>query len=308
METSEKRMVKILNFGSLNLDYTYDVPHFVTAGETLSSVQMRASAGGKGLNQSIAASRSGAEIYHAGAVGQTDGGMLLEVLRGAGVDTRWIARVPEATGHAIIQRDPAGQNCILLFSGANQTITPEQARGVLGQFAPGDWLMLQNEISAVEQLMELAHSMWIRIAFNPSPMTEAVRTYPLHLADLLIFNEIEAAGICGVEACAGEQLLSLLGQRFPQSQVVLTLGGAGAWYHCGETTVFQPAFSVPVTDTTGAGDTFTGYLLGGLIQKLSPAEAMRQAAAAAALAVTRRGAAGSIPEREEVQRFLQQHS
>lgn len=153
--------------------------------------------------------------------------MLLEVLRGAGVDTRWIARVPEATGHAIIQRDPAGQNCILLFSGANQTITPEQARGVLGQFAPGDWLMLQNEISAVEQLMELAHSMGIRIAFNPSPMTEAVRTYPLHLADLLIFNEIEAAGICGVEACAGEQLLSLLGQRFPQSQVVLTLGGAG---------------------------------------------------------------------------------
>ena len=168
--------------------------------------------------------------------------------------------------------------------------------------------MLQNEISAVEQLMELAHSMGIRIAFNPSPMTEAVRTYPLHLADLLIFNEIEAAGICGVEACAGEQLLSLLGQRFPQSQVVLTLGGAGAWYLRGETTVFQPAFSVPVTDTTGAGDTFTGYLLGGLIQKLSPAEAMRQAAAAAALAVTRRGAAGSIPEREEVQRFLQQHS
>lgn len=301
-------MVKILNFGSLNIDYTYDVDRFVQAGETLSSTQMQVSVGGKGLNQSIAASLSGADTYHAGAVGQSeDSHLLLEALENAGVDTRWISSAPCPTGHAIIQRDPGGQNCILLYGGANQRVTSAQARQVLTQFSSGDWIILQNEISAVGTLMELAHQKGLRIAFNPSPMDEKILTYPLHLVDLLILNEIEAATLCKVSSTDGQHLLRLLADRFPTSQVVLTLGGQGAWYRSSREAIFQPAFSVPVKDTTAAGDTFTGYLLGGLIQQLSPAEAMRHAAAAAALAVTKKGAAPSIPDRTQVLEFLSQH-
>ena len=288
-------MVKILNFGSLNIDYTYDVDRFVQAGETLSSTQMQVSVGGKGLNQSIAASLSGADTYHAGAVGQSeDSHLLLEALENAGVDTRWISSAPCPTGHAIMQRDPGGQNCILLYGGANQRVTSAH------------WIILQNEISAVGTLMELAHQKGLRIAFNPSPMDEKILTYPLHLVDLLILNEIEAATLCKVSSTDGQHLLRLLADRFPTSQVVLTLGSQGAWYRSSREAIFQPAFSVPVKDTTAAGDTFTGYLLGGLIQQLSPAEAMRQAAAAAALAVTKKGAAPSIPDRTQVLEFLSQ--
>ena len=297
--------MKILNFGSLNIDYTYDVDHFVRGGETLSSASLHTYGGGKGLNQSIAAGRSGAQVWHAGAVGG-EGGFLLKLLEDAGVHTGYVARTEEKTGHAVIQRDRSGQNCILLYGGANQTVTPAQAETVLSRFSAGDWLMLQNEISSVGAIMEAAHRIGMRIALNPSPMDEKITAYPLQTVDLLILNEVEAAELCGQEQAEGPALLRVLGEKFPECAVVLTLGASGAWYRCAGEVLFQESFSVPVTDTTGAGDTFTGFLLGALVRGESPARAMREAAAAASIAVTRPGAAASIPTAGEVREFLKE--
>ena len=139
--------MKVLCFGSLNIDYVYHVPHFAGGGETLAAASLSRFSGGKGLNQSIALARAGLEVRHAGAVGR-DGLFLLEELREAGVRTESVEVLEDArTGHAIIQRTPSGENCILLYGGANRRITREQIDRVLSDFGPGDALALQNETS-----------------------------------------------------------------------------------------------------------------------------------------------------------------
>ncbi len=298
--------MKILNFGSLNIDYTYDVEHFVQGGETISSLRLQSFAGGKGLNQSVAAGRSGASVWHAGAVGASDGEFLVDLLKSSGVHTEYIARVPGPSGHAIIQRDPEGQNCIVLYGGANQTIRAEQAEEVMKNFTSGDWLILQNEISAVGEIMERAHARGLKIALNPSPMNDKIRSYPLTYVDLLILNEVEAAAICPQAKDDSEQLLQSLRKDFPSCSIVLTLGKQGAWYSSKEKQFFQKAFSVDTVDTTGAGDTFTGFLIGALARGVTEEQAMQEAAAASAIAVSREGAAVSIPTYLEVKHFLQQ--
>lgn len=299
--------MKILNFGSLNIDYTYDVDHFVQSGETISSLMMQTFTGGKGLNQSVAASRSGAEVWHAGAIGKNDGGFLLDLMQNAGVHTEYISRVEGPTGHAVIQREPSGQNCILLYGGANQMVTEEQVRNVVEHFAPGDWLILQNETSCVGEIMTQAHRKGLRIVWNPSPMNEKIAEYPIEYVDLLILNEMEATGICPDSVGNPKMQLDALQKKFPECTLVLTLGKKGAWYLDREKRFFQPSFQVPTVDTTGAGDTFTGFLLGALVRGDSPESAMREATAAAAIAVSRPGAAPSIPLRSDVLKFLQEN-
>ena len=105
--------MKVLNFGSLNLDYVYQVDHMVQAGETLSSIDRKVFCGGKGLNQSIALARAGAQVYHAGLIGP-EGEILVDILKEANVNVELVGQIEEATGHAMIQVDPSGQNCISL--------------------------------------------------------------------------------------------------------------------------------------------------------------------------------------------------
>ncbi|MDD6074780.1 MAG: ribokinase [Clostridium sp.] len=296
--------MKILNFGSLNIDYTYSVEHFVRAGETLSSASLAVFSGGKGLNQSIALRKAGAEVWHAGAVGKEDGEFLIEQLSEAGVHTELIAHTEGKTGHAIIQKDPAGQNCILLYGGANQEISKEMVDRVMDRFGEGDFLILQNEISEIGYIMEQAHARGMRIVLNPSPMNEKILTYPLDYVDYFLLNEIEASDLCGMESTKNaDVLMAALTQRFPEAKIVLTLGGDGSIYRDGETQIHQGIYRVPVVDTTAAGDTFTGYFIGGLQRGESAEEALDHAARAAAIAVSRPGAAPSIPSREEVELF-----
>ena len=166
--------MKVLCFGSLNIDFTYRVRHFVKKGETLAADSLRIYSGGKGMNQSIALARAGASVWHAGAVGE-DGLFLIKELKAAGVRTELIEiREEERTGNAIIQNDAAGDNCILLYGGANRTITREQADRALSGFGPGDFLVLQNEVNGLPYIMERAKEKGMQIAFNPSPMDEAV--------------------------------------------------------------------------------------------------------------------------------------
>ena len=294
--------MKILNYRSLNIDYTYSVDHLVRGGETQSSKELCVFSGGKGLNQSIALSKSGAPVWHAGAVGQGDGEFLIRQLEEAGVHTEYIARVEGKTGHAIIQKAKDGGNCILLFGGANQQITEEMVDQVLEHFEAGDYLVLQNEVSQIRYMMEQAHKKGMKIVLNPSPMDEKIASYPLEYVDYFLLNEIEAGDICG-ESAEGEVLLGKLAERFPGAKIVLTLGGDGSLYREGDTTLKQGIFKVPVADTTAAGDTFTGFFIGGLVLGQEPKEALLRAAKAAAIAVSRPGAAPSIPSKEEVEQF-----
>ena len=306
-------VMKILNFGSLNIDYVYRLDHIVKKGETISSESLNVYSGGKGLNQSVALGKAGAEVYHAGAIGE-DGKFLIEVLRAAGVNTDHIKVLTEVrTGNAIIQNDKEGDNCIILYGGANQAITEEYVDSVLSDFGKGDYIILQNEINNMDYIVKKAHDAGMKTVLNPSPMNEKILKLPLEYIDYFILNEIEAAQILGLsesEAAEpdGEKLIKMLGEKYPGACIVLTLGAAGSVYTDGSVVIKQPIFKVKTVDTTAAGDTFTGYFFSEITKngndRESVKEAMKKAAAASAIAVSRPGAAPSIPEPDEVREFL----
>lgn len=289
--------MKILNFGSLNIDNVYSVDHFVRPGETLSSDSLSVFCGGKGLNQSLALARAGAEVYHAGMAGR-DGAMLLDVMKKSGVDTQYVKITDGATGHAIIQVNRSGQNCILLYGGANQQVTVEFAEEVLSHFDKGDWLLLQNEISSVGSIMKAAKRKGMTVVLNPSPMNDKILKMPLELVDYFILNEVEAAGLCGCEQT--EKMADELRNKFPEAKIVLTLGSKGSVYQDADIRAAHGIYNVPVVDTTAAGDTFTGYFIEQVSVGGSPEKALELASKASSLAVSRQGAEPSIPLMDEV--------
>lgn len=297
--------MKVLCFGSLNIDYVYDVDHFVAKGETLASRGLHVFTGGKGLNQSIALAKAGVETYHAGAIGP-DGKFLLKAMEDAGVHTEHVAVLSDAqTGNAIIQRDKGGDNCILLYGGTNQMIAKEQVDEVLSNFSAGDYLVLQNEINELPYIVTKAHEKGMVIALNPSPMNEKILELPLEFVNIFMLNEVEAGQILGTTE-KSPALAGALSEKFPGATVLLTLGGDGSVCVRGGETTQQSAFKVTVADTTAAGDTFTGFFIGGLLEGKSVQDSMRQASAAAAIACSRPGAAPSIPTPDEVAAFLAQ--
>lgn len=292
--------MKILCFGSLNIDYVYKVDHFVQKGETLSSDSLQVFSGGKGLNQSIALARSGVETYHAGAIGE-DGKFLLTQLQEAGVNTDYVNVLKTVrTGNAIIQNNKDGDNCILLYGGANQAITTEQVDAVLEHFQGGDFVVLQNEINEVAYIMEQAHNRKMKIVLNPSPMDEKIKKIPLEYVDYFLLNEIEAGQILETDGLDGEAMAKALYEKFPNSVIVLTMGEKGSIYLDRNETVLQPVYKVQSVDTTAAGDTFTGFFIGGILKGLTVKETMDMASKAAGIAATRMGAAPSIPDIQEV--------
>ena len=293
--------MKVLCFGSLNIDYTYSVPHFVQKGETLSCTELRMFGGGKGLNQSVALARAGLNVSLAGAVGE-DGRFLLSELSRTGVDTRHVDVLPGVrTGHAIIQNSAEGDNCILVFGGANHCTGREQIDRVLSCFGAGDVLTLQNEIRDLDYLIRAASARGMTIALTPAPMNASVPHLPLELIDYFFLNEVEAGALLGY-AAEEEPLAAAraLRERFGMKNVVLTLGAAGSVFS-GEAGDFtQAALPAEPVDTTGAGDTFAGFFLAGALQGLDIQRALHVASAAAAIAITRSGASASIPDRDEV--------
>ncbi|MBQ3095237.1 MAG: ribokinase [Clostridia bacterium] len=291
--------MRILNFGSLNIDYVYSVPHILRPGETLAATKMERFAGGKGSNQTVALARAGAAVWHAGCIG-ADGGFLREMHCEAGVHTEFLRTVAGPTGSTVIQVEESGENCIIYYPGANHRITPKQIAETLADFAKGDILLLQNEINAPGEIIRAAKERGMKIFFNPSPITEAVKEYPLELVDCFLVNEIEAAELAG----ADRDPAVALAEKYPDAEIVMTLGKRGALWQRGETRIAAEGFSVRAVDTTGAGDTFTGYYLKALCDGLPTAAALRRACAAAAIAVGRMGAAAAIPAATEVDAFF----
>ena len=287
--------MRILNFGALNIDYVYNVDDFVKGGQTISARELTRSIGGKGLNQSIALSRACATVYHAGCIGE-DGCFLKEYLDENGADTQFVKTVDAPTGHALIQVDSKGENCIIIFGGANKAITKEHVDAVLAQFDRGDAILLQNEINDVCYIVEKAHEKGMFVVLNPSPVTNL--DVPLEFVDLFLLNELEAAEIFGKETV--EEQLQAMRATCPDAAFVLTLGENGAIYMDKGQTVRVDAVKTKAVDTTAAGDTFTGYFLASYFAGEGVEKALTTAAKAASITVSRMGASPSIPYKEEI--------
>lgn len=303
--------MKILVYGSLNIDYVYSVDHFVRAGETISSDGRNIFCGGKGLNQAIAFSKYGLDTFMAGSVGESDSDMLLETLEKAKVNTDFVTKKDMPSGHTVIQNTPDGENSIILFGGANQSITKEDVERTLDNFGEGDYIILQNEINLGGFIIEKAREKKMTVVLNPSPMDEKILSLPLDKVDVFVLNEIEACAILGTkvneDVSDGKALISKLSDKFPNSKILLTLGEGGSLYTDGEKVYSHGIYKVKALDTTGAGDTFTGYFIGEIIAGKSPFEALNTASAASAIAVSRKGASVSVPYYREVTEFLKNY-
>lgn len=295
--------MKILNFGSLNMDYVYEVEHIVIPGETQKSFHMNTFVGGKGLNQSVALRKAGAELYHAGMVGE-DGKQLIDMCKKNGINTSFIRMVEGKSGHTIIQIDKNAQNSILLYGGSNDKISEEFINEVLAHFTENDYLILQNEIEKLDMIIHMAFEKKMHIILNPSPYNEKIERCDFSKVSMFIMNEIEGKMMShGCESA--KEILRYMGEKYPKAKIVLTLGSDGAYYKEEKYCYFQKIFPVEAVDTTAAGDTFTGYFLYGYINQLSIEDSMELAACASSIAISRKGAVASIPVMEEVKTYLQ---
>ncbi len=289
--------MKIFNLGSLNIDYVYSVDHIVNPKETIASTNMQKFAGGKGLNQSIALARAGCNVIHGGIVGN-DGVFLKNVLLNENVDASNIDVLDNTTGHAIIQVDNNGQNSILLYSGANFCVDKNYVKLFLNNAQKDDFLLLQNEISALECAFEIAYDKKMQIAFNPSPYSSELKKLPLDYVKWWFCNEVEAKELFGSEDV--NDIKNIFISQYPNSNLVLTLGEQGSAFINKDTFIKQSAYKTNVIDTTAAGDTFTGYFLSALLQNKNIEYAMKIASKASAVTVSRKGASPSIPNIDEI--------
>ncbi|MFZ2654560.1 MAG: ribokinase [Victivallales bacterium] len=293
--------MKILNFGSVNIDHVYSVEHFVRPGETMSSLSYSRFSGGKGANQSIALAKAGANVFHSGKIG-SDGIWLKDNLKKCGVRTDFLKVGEVPTGHAVIQVSRSGENSIVLYGGANQDIDENFASSVIAEFSKNDFILLQNEINKIPFIMKEAHKRGMKIVFNPAPMNRPVKSYPLKLVDIFILNEIEGADLAGKKGF--QNVIAEMKRKYPNALTIMTLGSKGAAYIDGGKTVFVPAVKVKPVDTTAAGDTFIGYFLAGISKGEDIDDAISLACRAAAICVTRKGAADSIPKMREVRKSM----
>ena len=287
----------IFNLGSINIDNFYQLPHLPGAGETIGATQHAISLGGKGANQSVAASLAGCPVHHIGAIG-SDGHWCRAALERRGVDVRDIEVTEGATGHANICIDPDGENMIVLMPGANHALSWDFVRAALDKMTAQDLLVLQNETTLVLEAARFARGRGAKVIYSAAPFDASAVREVLPYCDLLVMNKVEAT-----------QLSAALGVGLHEIDVpalLVTKGAEGAIWRDQDTgrELRAPAFKVQPVDTTGAGDCFIGYVAAGLDQKLPLEQVLRRASAAAALQVTRKGTAEVMPAAEEVTAFL----
>ncbi|GAA0136239.1 ribokinase [Paenibacillus sp. YSY-4.3] len=302
-------MLNILVVGSINMDIINRVHEFPEAGETVKGLETEYLCGGKGSNQAIAASLAGGYVTMIGSVGQDSfANQLLATMQGYGVNTSLVMSKEGFSGLAFINVNDHGENTIILSEGANGKMNPDDIRSSLSILKQTDLLLLQNEIpwETNEMVIEEARRKGVFIILNPAPAT-SISDEVLQKIDLLILNETEIETITGISANSAEQADEALRSLIHKGarEIILTLGENGTSYmNAALDKIDVPAFRVDAVDTTAAGDTFIGALATLLRSPLSTEEKLRFASAAAAIAVTRKGAANSIPTREEIEQFM----
>ena len=290
------------------IDYVYSVPNIAREGETVSSLGLTQFPGGKGLNQSISAALAGVTVHHHGSIG-TDGELLLGALKEAGVDVDGVLVSESDSGRAFIQVDGLGRNAIVIDGGANRLVTAEQVRIALNEMGPTDWLLLQNEINDLDKVIRRGAELRLKISLNLAPVDKRIKDYPLDLLDLLIVNQMEGQAVAGCTD-QGISLAESISNLLPTTSILLTEGKNGSiLIDCeNRLRVETGSFSVDVVDETAAGDAFVGYFMAGLVSAREPSLVLKEASAAGAVAVSRHGAATSIPKRVDVDALLEEQS
>lgn len=283
----------IWNLGSVNVDMVYRLPHLPEAGETLSALKHKRGLGGKGANMSVAAVRAGSKVEHIGAIG-ADGAWMKERLASYGVAVGHLDKVGPVSGHAIVAINPEGDNQIIICPASNVLVDEGHVADVLVKAKPDDIAICQNETNGQLLFVRTAKERGLRVVYAAAPFMIEATTAILPDVDLLIVNAVEA-----------EQLEKAMGQtldQLPVADIIVTLGADGCrWIATG--TGQQKDYAaqkVPVVDTTGAGDTFTGFLVAALDQGSDMDAAIDLALKAAAIMVTRFGTADVVPSRAEV--------
>lgn len=289
--------MKVLCFGSANLDHVYKVDHFTVPGETQGCLEYNIKCGGKGVNQAIAMALAGNDTYFAGIIG-SDSGLLKDALVDKGVHIDYMKISNKPTGHAIIEVDQSGQNHILLYGGTNKEIDFEYIDEVLSHFSKGDIVVLQNEINNVPYIIERCYEKEMKIFFNAAPYDIAVKNYPIEKVTWLVVNETEGATLSNEEDY--EKIIQTLKQKYPHTHILFTMGKEGSRVLTDKEDIKVEALKVNAVDTTGAGDTYIGYFVRGIVEEMPLLETAQMATKASAIAVTRFGAVDSIPNYEEV--------
>jgi ribokinase len=293
-------MIRILVYGSLNIDMVFAVDHIVLPGETVSSSSFTRNAGGKGANQAAALAKAGMNVFLAGKIGR-DGEFMLPLLGSYGVDTGNVAVYEGATGNALIQVDKNGQNSIVLYSGGNGDISACEIEKVIAAFDKNDFLIVQNEIAHTKEIINAAKKRGLKVHLNPSPYDEKIESLPLDNVDCFFVNELEGASLAGLpKDSPPDAALDKLSKRFPKAEIILTAGKGGAYYGHGAAREYAAITDAPVVDTTGAGDTFCGYFLAARVKGMDVRAALETASKASSITVSRKGAMESVPFAAEV--------
>lgn len=307
---------KLMVLGSSNVDYILKVPHFLLPGETLAGDQYQVALGGKGANQAVAAARAGADITFIAAVGDDDVGKgAIAQFQQDQIDTRLMTIIEnEKTGVALIFVNKEGENMIGIYSGANAHVTPDFITPFLPDIEAAEMLLMQLEtpLETLELAAKKAQSAGVKVVLNPAPARDLSDAF-LENIDIITPNETEAQILTGItvetdqDADRASQVLHDKGIEI----VIITLGKRGAWVSVktqnGSCGVGQlvPGFVVKAVDTIGAGDTFNGVLVTALLEGKPLVEAVKMGHAAGALAVMKEGAQPSIPNRTQIDQFLQ---
>ncbi len=297
--------------GSINADHILNLEHFPTPGETVTGQEYQVAFGGKGANQAVAAGRSGADIAFIACVGDDDtGSRVCKQLACDKIDTSPIDTIKDAaTGVALIFVNGAGENVIGIHAGANGALTPERVAEQQQRIADASALLMQLEspLESVLAAAKIAHQHQTKVVLNPAPACELTDEL-LGLVDMITPNETEAEKLTGIRVTNDDDAAKAARALHDKgiATVIITLGSRGVWLSEQGKGRRVPGFKVKAVDTIAAGDTFNGALVTALLEEKPMAEAIRFAHAAAAIAVTRKGAQPSVPWRHEIDEFLQQ--
>lgn len=297
--------------GSINADHILNLEYFPMPGETVTGLEYQVTFGGKGANQAVAAGRSGADIAFIACVGDDDtGSRICKQLASDGIDTSPVSTIKDAaTGVALIFVNSTGENVIGIHSGANGALSSERVTAQTDKIAAASVLLMQLEspLESVLTAAKIAHQNQTRVVLNPAPACE-LSDELLSLVDMITPNETEAEKLTGIHVKDDEDAIKAAQALHHKGieTVIITLGCRGVWLSENGKGQRVPGFKVKALDTIAAGDTFNGALVTALLEDKPMAEAIRFAHAAAAIAVTRKGAQPSVPWRQEIDNFLQQ--
>ncbi len=295
--------MKILVIGSANGDMVITTDKMPALGETVQGRDFGINAGGKGLNQAVAIAKLGGDVSFLGLVGKdASGKMLTDTMSAYGVRFMGKALDDCTTGIAVITVVGA-DNFIVLDAGANGKMTPEFIEENAELLDAADYIVLQLEIplETIRKICRMAKARNATVILNPAPykqLPEEIYT----LVDYLIPNEYEACDLTGIMPDSRENCIAAVRrlQALGTPNIIITLGAQGCVYNRGEDILFCPAQKTAAVDTTSAGDSFIGALTVKLSEGADMSEAICFATKVAAITVSRKGAARSIPYRTEI--------